>query len=168
MYFQRAESLETSLQTLSQQVEDLSASVTQVRQTTMVYAITVSYTPFQEESTIPGDIVTYLSGVAEVTGISRIPYRPLLVTISFYVEVNEDSEGTVDINYTPQQAVTITTPGIDLIQVPWGAFPVTIQGFKPGEQIQFMVYVTATATWTPMDAKVAEQTIIHAQTMEVS
>jgi len=48
MYFQRAESLETSLQTLSQQVEDLSASVTQVRQTTMVYAITVSYTPFQE------------------------------------------------------------------------------------------------------------------------
>lgn len=142
----RLDASDLALSRFSQQLGNLSQQLQAAAQYVTVGNITLSFAPWEPVQTISGNIVTYLLGFATVSNLTNIAARPLTLTLSFQPRVRWTGRGNVTYIYTPSQTLAIP-PSLDLVQVPWGAFPVTIQGFEPGDEIDWTMTVKATVYW---------------------
>jgi hypothetical protein len=108
--------------------------------------ITLRFQPYMPTQTVSGTIITYLLGFVSVSNLTNIIARPLTLTVTFEPNVTYPDWGNVTYEYTDIQTLEIP-PGLDDVLMPWGAFPVTLEGFHKGDVINWDMIVTAYAEW---------------------
>lgn len=141
-YQTTASELETATMTL----QDLLTRVQTTSKYVAVGNITLSFTPYMPTQTIPGTTITYLFGFVNISNLTNIIARPLTLTVQFTPNVTYPQYGNVTYDYTDVQTLEIP-PKLDVVNMPWGAFPVIIQGFKSGDVILWNMDVTAICQW---------------------
>ena len=109
------------------------------------YEVDIGFSLNNTQIMVSGDVVTYITGVITIRGLSDIPHRPLIITINVAL-VYEKSRDGLDfyIDYTrAYRPINITSQVLDEIQAPWSAFPVIVQNSRPGDwvKIQLVIYV---------------------------
>jgi hypothetical protein len=137
--------LQTTLEQLQQQVQTTAQYVA-------VGNISIAFTPFEREKVVPGTAITYLMGFVRVYDLKNIVVRPVTLIVTFTPEIITPYNTTGEITYshTDVQVLEIP-PELDSVELPWGAFPVTLKGFVKGEEIYWKMNVTATAQWMGND-----------------
>lgn len=131
----------------------LKSLMSQVQATSQYVAIgniTLKFQPFMQNQMVSGNTITYLLGFVTVTNLTNIIARPLTLTILFEPNVTYPEWGNVSYDYTNFQTLEIP-PGVNDVMMPWGAFPVTLTGFRKGDVIVWDMLVTATATWVNIE-----------------
>lgn len=121
----------------------------QVRATSYYVAVgnvTLRFQPYMQTQYVSGTAITYLLGFVTVTNLTNIIARPLTLTVTFEPNVTYPEHGTVTYEYTDVQSLEIP-PGLNDVMMPWGAYPITLQGFKSGDEITWDMIVTAVADW---------------------
>lgn len=108
--------------------------------------ITLRFQPYQPVQTIPGTTITYLVGFVTISNLTNIIARPLTLSVLFEPNVTYPEWGNFTYDYTDSQVLDIP-PTLDVVQIPWGAFPITIQGFRKGDLITWEMKVTTVAEW---------------------
>jgi hypothetical protein len=112
--------------------------------------ITLRFQPYMPTQTVSGTIITYLLGFVSVSNLSNIIARPLTLTVTFEPNVTYPEWGNVTYEYTDIQTLEIP-PRLDDVLMPWGAFPVTLTGFRKGDVINWNMIVTAYAEWVGIE-----------------
>jgi len=137
----RLRSIEDNLATLQEQIGRTAEYVA-------VGNISLKFIPFEREKTVPGTTITYLMGFVKVYNLTNVIVRPITLTVSFTPEVvtPENSTGRITYEYTDIQVLEIP-PELDSVDLPWGAFPVKLEGFSSGETVYWMMNVTAKVDW---------------------
>lgn len=123
---------------------------TQVRATSQYVTngnLTLSFTPYTTTMDVPGDAITYLMGFVSVSNLTKIIARPLTLSMNFMLNASYPRYGTTVTHQYNPSSVNSIPPTVDEISLPWGAYPVTISGFRAGEQIKFHLVITARADW---------------------
>jgi len=108
--------------------------------------ITLTFIPYNPVQTVPPNVITYLVGFVQISNLTNIMARPLTLTVQFVPNVTYPEYGNVTYEYTDVQLLEIP-PELDMVMMPWGAFPVALQGFKSGDEILWKMDVTAICQW---------------------
>jgi len=144
--WQAYQSTAFDLKTTQIALQDLLGNVQATSQYIAIGNITLSFTPYMPVQRVSGTTITYLLGFVNISNLTNIIARPLVLTVMFEPNVTYPEEGSVTYDYTDVQALEIP-PGLDVVMMPWGAFPVTLQGFVKGDEIIWEMTVTAVAEW---------------------
>jgi len=166
-YYSQAVELERSLESTSEKLSHLSATVKQIKATAPKARIEVDYVPLTADPAVSGSCVTYITAAVNVSGLSSIPVQPIVLIVEFTVETEQTGNGTVQVNYIQAQRVELPS-GVDYVTIPWGAFPITISGFKPGDEVRLKVKVEVKAVWSPVDTVVAYNYAYHTHILKVA
>jgi len=112
--------------------------------------ITLRFQPYMQNQYVSGNTITYLLGFVTVTNLTNIVARPLTLTVLFEPNVTYPEWGNITYDYTNIQVLEVP-PGVNDVMMPWGAFPVTLVGFRKGDVIIWDMWITATATWVNIE-----------------
>jgi len=137
-------------ETTSLLLQDLMRTVQATSQYVAVGNITLKFQPYLPVQKVSGAMITYLLGFVTVTNLTNIVVRPLTLVVTFEPNVTYPEWGQVTYEYTDVQSLEIP-PGLDEVLMPWGAFPVTLQGFRSGDVINWDMTVTATVQWSGIE-----------------
>ena len=137
-------------ETTSLLLQDLMRTVQATSQYVAVGNITLKFQPYLPVQKVSGAMITYLLGFVTVTNLTNIVVRPLTLVVTFEPNVTYPEWGNVTYEYTDVQSLEIP-PGLDEVLMPWGAFPVTLQGFRSGDVINWDMTVTATVQWSGIE-----------------
>jgi len=140
------ERTQVELQTTSTTLQDLLNRVQATSKYVAIGNITLTFTPYMPVQTVSGTMITYLLGFVSISNLTNIIARPLTLIVQFVPEVTYPEYGTVTYDYTDVQVLEIP-PELDVVLMPWGAFPVTLQGFKSEDEIIWRMDVIATCEW---------------------
>ncbi len=91
-------------------------------------------------------MITYLVGFVNISNLTNVIARPLTLIVEFFPNVTYPEHGTVTYEYTDVQVLEIP-PELDTVLMPWGCFPLTIEGFKSEDEIIWEMDVIATCQW---------------------
>jgi len=108
--------------------------------------ITLTFIPYNPVQTVPPNVITYLVGFVQISNLTNIIARPLTLIVQFMPNVTYPQYGNVTYEYTQIQTLEIP-PELDVVMMPFGVFPLTLTGFKSGDEIRFDIEVIATASW---------------------
>ncbi len=108
--------------------------------------ITLTFTPYVPVQTVSGTMITYLVGFVNISNLTNVIARPLTLIVEFFPNVTYPEHGTVTYEYTDVQVLEIP-PELDTVLMPWGCFPLTIEGFKSEDEIIWEMDVIATCQW---------------------
>jgi len=109
--------------------------------------ITLGFEAYLPVQTVPRNTITYLVGFVSVSNLTKIVVRPITVNVFFEPIVTQTGNGTVTYEYTQAQSLDVAPPEMNEIFIPWGAFPVQIQGFVKGDVIEWAMNITAQVQW---------------------
>lgn len=112
--------------------------------------VTLKFQPFPEVQYVSGTTITYVLGFVTVSNLTNIIARPLTLTVLFVPNVTYPEWGRVTYEYTDFQVLEIP-PGLDEVMMPWGAFPITLEGFTSGDIILWTMEITAIAKWVDLE-----------------
>ena len=144
--WQAYESTKFDYQTTMLTLRSLMSRVQATSQYVAVGNITLRFQPYMPTQTVSGTMITYVLGFVSVSNLTNIVARPLTLTVTFEPNVTYPDWGNVNYEYTDAQTLEIP-PGLDDVLMPWGAFPVTLEGFHKGDEINWDMIVTAYAEW---------------------
>ena len=153
--------LESQVDLYVNQTARLMDDVSTLARSTVVGNITAV---FQDNNTViyvHGDDVTYLSGLGYVCNLTNILVRPVDVWIFFKLTYTTTGAGTVTYSYTPQQIVTVQSPELDAVPFIWGAYPIQLTGFEPGDVIEWTLEITVVAKYGAVDLTSTKIIIIY-------
>jgi archaellum component FlaF (FlaF/FlaG flagellin family) len=108
--------------------------------------ISVTFTAYQPVQQVSGSEITYLMGVLTVTNLTKIVASPITLIASFHPNVTYPQQGNVTYSYTPSQTLQIP-PHLNLAEIPWGAFPITLQNFVSGNVINWNMTIIVSVLW---------------------
>lgn len=108
--------------------------------------ITLRFQPYQPVQTIPGSTITYILGFVTVSNLTNIIARPLTLSVLFEPNVTYPEWGNFTYDYTDSQVLDIP-PTLDVVQIPWGSFPIRATGFRKGDVIIWDMKITAVTEW---------------------
>ncbi|HDO42006.1 MAG TPA: hypothetical protein ENH03_03800 [Candidatus Bathyarchaeota archaeon] len=131
-------------------LQDLMRTVQATSQYVAVGNITLKFQPYLPIQKVSGTMITYLLGFVTVTNLTNIVVRPLTLVVTFEPNVTYPEWGEVTYEYTDAQTLEIP-PGLNEVLMPWGAFPVTLKGFRSGDVINWDMTVTAIVQWTGIE-----------------
>jgi len=132
-------------------------AVQQVNATAPKVAISVRLIPTPPARNIPSNTVTFLTGYLEATNLEDL-YYPCILTANFTVtHTSTNPNATVEYSYIPYQQVYLSK-GVQLVQLPFGVFPLTVYNAHPGDQIAITVRATTQVYWEPIHALMSTQT----------
>jgi len=166
-YYSQAVELRHSLESASKELSHLSATVQQIKATAPKARIDIDYIPLMADPEVSGNCVTYITAAVNISGLSSIPVQPIVLIVEFTVKTEQTGNGTVQVNYIQAQRVELPS-GVDYVTIPWGAFPITLHGFKPGDEVKLKVKVEAKAVWSPVETVVAYNYVYHTHILKVS
>jgi hypothetical protein len=144
--WQAYDKTEFDLETTQMVLRNLMQKVQATSQYVAVGNITLKFLPYQPVQTIPGTTITYLIGFVTISNLSNIIARPLTLSVFFEPNVTYPEWGNFTYDYTDSQVLTIP-PTLDVVQIPWGAFPIQAAGFRKGDIITWDMTITAIADW---------------------
>lgn len=148
--WQAYQSTAFDLKTTQIALEDLLGRVHATSQYIAIGNVTLTFTPYMQVQKVSGTTITYLLGFVNISNLTNIIARPLVLTVMFEPNVTYPDWGNVSYDYTDVQALEIP-PGLDVVMMPWGAFPVTLEGFVKGDEIIWRMTVTAVAEWVGLE-----------------
>lgn len=131
-------------------LQDLLGRVQATSQYIAIGNITLTFTPYMQIQKVSGTAITYLLGFVNISNLTNIIARPLVLTVTFEPNLTYPEWGSVTYDFTDVQALEIP-PSLDVVMMPWGAFPVTLQGFVKGDVILWQMTVTAVAEWMGLE-----------------
>jgi len=137
----------SEIEDLKQRLDELEERVQASARYVKIGNITLQFDAFMPTKTVQGTTITYLMGFASVSNLTNIVVRPVTVEVLFEPNVTQIGDGTVTYDYTPSQVLEISSPELDRFDFPWGAFPVTLEGFRKGNEIEWDMKVTAIVLW---------------------
>ena len=138
------------LETTQMTLQDLLGRVQATSQYIAIGNITLTFTPYMQIQKVSGTAITYLLGFVNISNLTNIIARPLVLTVTFEPNLTYPEWGSVTYDFTDVQALEIP-PSLDVVMMPWGAFPVTLQGFVKGDVILWQMTVTAVAEWMGLE-----------------
>lgn len=138
------------LKTTQMTLQDLLGRVQATSQYIAIGNITLTFTPYMQIQKVSGTAITYLLGFVNISNLTNIIARPLVLTVTFEPNLTYPEWGSVTYDFTDVQALEIP-PSLDVVMMPWGAFPVTLQGFVKGDVILWQMTVTAVAEWMGLE-----------------
>ena len=92
---------------------------------------------------------------------NRISQRELKVLITNFTVTHTatNPNATIEYNWIPYQQVYLLK-GIQTVEIPAGIFPLSIYNVQPGDIITLYMTATVQILWQPVNALMAEQSII--------
>jgi hypothetical protein len=127
-------------------LKDLTNRVQATSQYVAIGNITLKFQPYMQIQKVPGNVITYLLGFVTITNLTNIIARPLTLMVTFEPNVTYPEWGSVTYEYTDFQTLEIP-PGLNDVMMPWGAFPVTLTGFRSGDVVNWDMNVSAIVEW---------------------
>jgi len=148
---------QTSL--LNEQIQRMiyQQTVQQVNTTTPKVTISARLVPTPPAKNITPNTVTFLTGYLETTNLTDLYYPSVLIANFTVTHYTANPNTTIECNYIPYQQVYLTK-GVQLVQIPFGVFPLSVHGGKPGDEIYITVRATIQIYWEPVHALMTEQT----------
>jgi len=132
-------------------------TVQQVNTTTPKVTISARLVPTPPAKNITPDTVTFLTGYLETTNLKDLYYPSALIANFTSTHYTANPNTTVEYSYIPYQQVYLTK-GVQLVQIPFGVFPLSVHGGKPGDEIYITVKAQVQVYWEPVYALMTEQT----------
>ena len=132
-------------------------TVQQVNTTTPKVTISVSLVPTPPAKNITPNTVTFLTGYLEAINLTDLYYPSVLIANFTVKHYTANPNTTIECSYIPYQQVYLTK-GVELVQIPFGVFPLSIYGGKPEDEIYITVMATVQIYWEPIHALMTEQT----------
>lgn len=126
--------------------QDLLTRVQSTAKYVAVGNISLIFVPYLETQVVSGTTITYLVGFVTISQLTNIVARPITLNVFFTPNVTAPEYGNVTYEYTDVQTLEIP-PELDEVLMPWGAFPVTLEGFRSGDEIIWDMKVEAVVTW---------------------
>ena len=128
---------------LKKRLEELERRWARLMEVVPKYPVEISFEPNGTQIVEFGDVVTYISGMLVVSGLSSVPYRPIDVSITFALMYRlSRPELGFRINWDRGYVISnITSMVLDVIRAPWSAFPVIIEHSQPGDWIQLQIHI---------------------------
>lgn len=126
--------------------QDLLTRVQSTAKYVAVGNISLTFIPYMETQVVSGTTITYLVGFVTISQLTNIVARPITLNVFFTPNVTAPEYGNVTYEYTQVQTLEIP-PELDEILMPWGAFPVTLEGFRSGDEIIWDMVVEARVEW---------------------
>jgi hypothetical protein len=150
---QAAESSNTQLQ---YQNRNLNQTILQVNATTPIVTINVTFIPTPAAVSILPNTVTFVTGYVQATNLSSL-YFPCTLQAAFNVSyATSDRNAIVTYSYIPYQQVSLIK-GIQLAELPFGIFPLSIYNATAGDIITLYATATVTATWSPIQSTMTRE-----------
>jgi len=141
-------------ETKTQELEDIKERLARLEgqvSTTAKYVsignITLRFEAYMPIQSVPGNTITYLLGFARVSNLKNIVVRPITLNVFFEPTLTQTGNGTITYDYTSYQSLEISSPDLDSLSLPWGAFPITLENFVKGDEINWVMNVTAVVEW---------------------
>lgn len=159
--------LQYNLDIVSRYSQNLEGKIQIIKEYAKLVNITVVFIPYESSKLVSPNIATFLSGYAIVTGLANIPQRPIIVNVFFTLKYNTTGQGTVTFQHIPFQSIKIPVQALDRVEVPWGAFPITITNFQYGDVITWTLTVHVQCVWEPVNMVVADQIYIQTFTFTI-
>jgi len=149
----------TQASLLAEQIQRMmyQQTVQQVNTTTPKVTISARLVPTPQAKDITPNTVTFLTGYLEATNLTDLYYPSVLIANFTVKHYTANPNITVEYSYIPYQQVYLTK-GVELLQIPFGVFPLSINGGKPEDEIYITVRATVQIYWEPVHALMTEQT----------
>lgn len=167
-YFFIASDNEASLNTALPILNDLNNTVTQVKESTPITGLTVTFRSAMPVFYVSNNAVNYTFGNVEVSNIDA-PYYPSTASISFSVTkvTHTGSSNVVYSKQFPTQNMNLTR-GVTIIDAPLGISSISITNAIQGETIVFYLHINVRIVWTTMGIVVATGQTNGTQVLQVS
>lgn len=134
----------------------LNQTILQVNATIPIVTINVSFIPTPPEIDVIPNTVTFLSGYVEATNLANL-YYPCTLAATFNVSyATTDLRAQILFSYVYFQQVALAK-GIELVQLPFGIFPLSIYNATKGDTITLYATATVTVTWTPVGTVMSQE-----------
>jgi len=157
------DSLSDQLGELKDKTEQLETILSDIQKMVKTYDIEASFVA-DKGIAIPGDAVTFLSGYMQLKNITHIPQSQLKISVYYnLIETSNSTSGVISYDYDTYKEVYLNTSDYKQIMIPWGAFPIKLNGFTQGEQIFLTLdaHIVITSDYLPPGTYVAETTVSH-------
>lgn len=156
-------SLADQLNDLTQKTNQLENILHDIQKMVKTYDLEATYIG-DNGIALPGNSVTFLSGYVQIGDITSIPQSQLKIMVNYnLMDTHNSTTGVITYDYDTYKEVSLNTSEYEQILIPWGAFPVKLNGFKQGEEItlNLMAQIRITSDYLPPGTYVAEKTISH-------
>jgi len=149
------------LREIKERLDSLEENVRTTARYVSVGNITLTFEAYIPIRKVPGNVITYLLGFATVSNLTKIVVRPITVNVWFEPNITQTGNGTITYDYTPSQVLEIASPDLDEFSLPWGAFPITLQDFIRGDQIDWNMTVRAEVEWMGYTTTQTSLTVVY-------